>query len=96
MKVLVIYEWDIVSKPMLDKYLKYGKETREFFEKIFKENKVRTSMWAKGTGNIVWLLEFEDIDDFSKLWSNEKYQRSVVGISHFVDNMTMRVFHPAK
>jgi hypothetical protein len=99
MKTLVIYEFDVPNKgKMLDEYLEYtrSKEFREWMDKIQKAYNLKASGWANGTGKVIFMGEYENIDDFSKVWSNKEYQNKMAKISNLVHNMNMRIFYPAR
>ena len=53
------------------------------------------SVWADGTGHVIWLIEFEDMTAFGNLWSDPEFVEIRVKIFRRVDNPSYRILSEA-
>ena len=99
MAVVLSVEWDNAKDE--SRYNKYGEwsrsgHTRVFWEKKLEEGIVKNmSQWADNTGYIIFWAEFENMEAFAKLWSDEEFHKSWLEINPLVDNLRFRILRPS-
>ncbi len=97
MKVALLVEYDNAKDE--SRYKKYGEQSREgmpeWFKKLVEETNVKFSDWADNTGHIISWLEFENMEDFAKLWNNEEWHKWWLRRNPFVDNLRFRLLRPS-
>jgi len=71
--------------------------TRPYREKLVEEKgiKAKFSGWADCTGHIVVWWEFETMEDFAKMWNDEKWQQIWARWTYLVDNASIRLLRPS-
>ena len=98
MTVVLMREWDNPKDPERNrKRLKFSNEvSTPYWEKLFKEKgiKVKYGGWSDNTGHFISWVEFETMEDFAKMWEDERGQQISSRWSHFVDNMRIRLLRP--
>lgn len=97
MTVVLLWEWDNPKDEARNKKrLKFDREEgAPFWEKKRKEGiKLKMTSWSDNTGHIVGWMEFETMDDFSKLWEDKEWQQQVTKWSYLVDNVSVRLLRP--
>ena len=50
--------------------------------------------WAEQPGHPIWVREYESMEEFSKVWSDEEYQTEFIKIGRLVKNLRMRILRP--
>jgi hypothetical protein len=95
MKVLVMWEWDN-SKDVerLKKYYEYAQTYVEYVSGVDK-GICKRSTWVDGTGHHFQTLEFESMEDYTKVWSDDEYFSRFVRFCRLVDNARTHVLRPA-
>ena len=97
MKTLVIWEWDnFKDEETLKKYYEFlgahpGRARREALE----VKRTYSGYWSDGVGHRVNIEEYESMEEFSKLWSDEELQRILVKFGRLVKNLSIRILRPA-
>ena len=99
MSVVLLVEYDNPKDDERSKKMrKFGIEVMgPYWEKLVKEKdiKLEYSPWADNTGRTIRWIKFETMDDFAKMWDDERYQNINARWASFVDNMRIRLLRPA-
>ena len=78
MPVVLLVEWDNPKdEERNEKRHKYVREVvTPYTQQLRKEKdiKLESSDWSDNTGHIVDWTEFETMEDFAKMWNDERYQ----------------------
>ena len=66
---------------------------RPYWDKLLEKKniKVEPTGWAENTGHFVVLYNFETVEDFSKVWGDERWHQNVARWTYLVDNARMRL-----
>ena len=89
MKVLLLSTWNSpVSEERQKKWVEFDRKI--FYERNDKHN-VKTSHWTDGSGEYVYLMEFESYEHYAKWMDDEDIQNYVVEVFRYVDNVKFRV-----
>jgi len=92
MSAIMLMEWDNAKDERLKKYYERIPENQAFWQKKIEESVVkRTSSWSNGTGHVVGIIEFENMDGLSKLLSDQEYMEFTVKFFRNVDNGSIRI-----
>lgn len=98
MPVVYLLEWDNPKdEERNEKRLKYEKEIlTPYSRKLIKEKniKVESSDWSDNTGHVVGWLKFETMEDFAKMWNDERQQQMIARWAYLVDNVRTRLLRP--
>ena len=97
MAVLLLMEWDNpMDESLRKKRYKFNQEVGgPFWQKKIDEGFFKASQWSDNMGHIVGLLEFEDMDAFTKLWLDEGFQKWAIEMNYLVDNIRHRIMRPS-
>ena len=99
MPVVMLSEYDNPQDEERNKRKrKFSSEVmRPHWEKLLKEKgiKVESSGWSDNTGHMVFWNVFETMEDFAKIWEDEKWQQIRTRWPRFVDNLSYRLMRPA-
>ena len=99
MTVVLMGEWDNPKDLERNrKRLKYSNEVwRPYWEKLVKEKgiKFKSSSWSDNTGHIINWIEYETMEDFTKMWEDEGHQQRWAAWTYFVDNARIRLLRPS-
>ena len=98
METLVIFEWDT---PKDDKrwqeYWKHSQVSLPYFEKQQKDGNIKEySFWSDNTGHVVFLMFFENEENFAKVWGDEDFQKIASESNRLFDNARIRLMRPAR
>lgn len=80
-----------------NKKRKFGTEVmRPYWEKLVEEKGIKSEggNWSDNTGHIIGWYKFETMEDFSKMWDDERWQQMMARWTHFVDNASTRLLRP--
>ena len=93
MKTLVIMEWDnFKDEDRLKKYFDYiGTYPFRARREALEVKMVYSGGWSDGTGHMVLIEEYESMEEFSKLWSDEEHQRKMIKLGRLVKNLDIRI-----
>ena len=98
MPVVLMGEWDNPKdEERNEKRLKFGREVATpYWEKLVEEKgiKVKGGVWSDNTGHMIGWREFETMEDFSKMWEDERYQQMWAAWVYLVDNAKIRLLRP--
>ena len=50
--------------------------------------------WSDYPGWVMYVEEFESMEEFSKVWSNEEYQKEILKLRNHVKSFKMRIMRP--
>ena len=96
LNILVITEWETFKdEAKVKKYYEYL-ETEPFrvhMEAL--ESEVKDKGWSAAPGHIVRIQEYESMEEFSKLWSDEEYHKKLIKLNRLVKNLSIRILRPA-
>ena len=69
---------------------------RPYWDKMVEEKGIKFvgGSWSDNTGNIVHWSKFETIEDFSKMWDDERWQQLRARWAFFVDDLSIRLLRP--
>ena len=98
MKVLVIWEWEnFKDEEKLKKYYEFNTKTFQPFLQKKHEGVKRKSLggWVEQPGCVVDMTEYESMEEFSKIWSDEEVQRELINFGRLVKNLKMRILRPS-
>ena len=90
-------EWDVPKKgERLDAYWSFMKEKLSPLKQIQIDLNLgeRDTIFGDNTGHMVRLLEFENIEDFGKLWNEPEFQKVWGRFALIVDNLSYRLCRP--
>ena len=89
MKVLLLSTWDI---PKSDEGQKKWQEfDRSIWYKRLEKYKVKASSWIDGSGDYVYLMEFESFEHYAKFMDDKELQNYIVEHCRIIENVKMRV-----
>ena len=93
MKTLVIMEWDnFKDEDKLKKYFDYiGTYPFRARREALEVKRVYSGGWSDGTGHMVLIEEYESMEEFSRLWSDEEHQRKLIRLGRLVKNLSIRI-----
>jgi len=97
MPVVMMIEFTNPKEPERNKK-RYDLE-KKFFEPYL-ENKRKEGVkwkaedWTDGSGWYVAWFEFETMEDFSKIWEDEEFQKMFTRFSFLVDDCKVRILRP--
>ena len=96
MKILVITEWETFKdEAKVKKYYEYM-ETEPFrAHREALESEVKHKAWSAAPGHLVMIEEYESMEEFSKLWSDEEYHKKMIKLRRLVKNLSIRILRPA-
>jgi len=97
LEVITFAEWDIPKdEERRKKYVEYMGDTAAI-ERFLKMGVIkRHRAWTDGTGgHIMFIAEFESMEDFAKLWDDLEYHRRHARFYRIVDNFKMQICRPA-
>ena len=98
MPVVGIVEWDNPKdRDRNEKRLKFGSEVMmPYWEKLVKEKgiKFKGGAWSDNTGHMINWTEFETMEDFSKMWEDERWQQMRGQWAYLADNVRIRLLRP--
>ena len=97
MTVGILWEWDNPKDEERNrKRLEKSQEVNEYFYKIAKEREIKAkySVWADGTGHVMFWGEYENFDEVAKWWEDEQFQRLFAELGMYVDNFNIRWLRP--
>ena len=57
--------------------------------------KFKGSAWSDNTGHMVGWAEFETMEDFSKMWEDERNQQMWAAWVYLVDSARIRLLRPS-
>ena len=99
MPVALLVEADYPKDEERDeKRVKFSKEVLfPHYEKMVEEKGIKTklSQWSDNTGHMVALWEFETMEEFAKMWNDERWQQIWGRWTFLVDNARIRLLRPA-
>jgi len=98
MPVVLLLEWDNPKDEARNEKRRKFEEVITSYRKTLVEEKgikLKFSGWADGTGHIVTWWEFETMEDFAKMWNDEKWQQMIARWTYLVDNASVRLLRPA-
>ena len=99
MPVVLLIEWDNPKdEERNEKRLKYGREVlTPYWEKMKKEKdiKVESSDWSDNTGHMISWSKFETMEDFAKMWNDERWQQMWARWAYLSDNVKNRLLRPS-
>jgi len=99
MPVVLLVEWDNPKdEERNEKRHKYVREVVEpYSNKLIHQNgiKVDSSDWADNTGHIVDWTIYETMEDFAKMWNDERYQQIWARWTSLVYNVRIRLLRPS-
>ena len=99
MPVVLLVEWDNPKCEERNKErLKFQREVwGPYGKKLFEDKgiKEKRSFWADNTGHIVVWREFDSMEDFTKMWEDERNQQMWSRWTHFADNIRYRLLRPS-
>jgi hypothetical protein len=72
MTALVIREWDVPKEE--DRLKKYYTPSEVNWRDFMKKYKVKMTQWSQGIGHLVFLEEYERLDEFAKAWNDSEYK----------------------
>ena len=90
-------EWDVPDKgEKSEAYWKFMKEKLSPLKQIQIDLNLgeRDTIFGDNTGHMVRLLEFENIEDFSKLWNEPEFHKVWAEFAQIVDNLSYRLGRP--
>ena len=99
MSVILMLEW--TNAKDISRFKKYGEFSRSgrgaaYWQKKKDEGIVKNfSNWADNSGYLIFWVEFENIDDFAKLWADEEYHKLFLDWNPLVDNLRFRLLRTA-
>jgi hypothetical protein len=96
--VYLLWEWENAKEEERTKMRRnhYVEVLRPYYEKKRSEGVDWESLdLTDGTGRMVRLDKFDDIDDFDKIWNDEEWQKACARYSYFVDNIRVRILRPS-
>jgi len=50
--------------------------------------------WSDNPGWVLWIAEFESMEEFSKVWSNEEYQKEILKLRNHLKSFKMKIMRP--
>jgi hypothetical protein len=77
------------------KYYEYLNTFRSLYEK--KHEGVEYEFlggWSDNPGCVMYVYEYESVEEFSKVWSDEEYQQELVKLRNHCDALKIRVMRP--
>jgi len=97
METCMMIEWDT---PKDDKrwkeYWEHSEKTIPYLEKMHKEGAIKQySFWSDNTGHVVFLIFFDNEQNFAKVWGDEKFQKLASASNRSFDNARVRLMRPA-
>jgi len=99
MPVVFMREWDNPKdEERNEKRRKYGREVwNPYWKKLVEEKgiKAKGSIWVDNTGHVVVWGEYETMEDFSKMWEDERLQQMWSQQAYFADNVRHRLLRPS-
>jgi hypothetical protein len=96
MAVAYMMEWDNPKdEERFRKYMKLGKEMSSHIEEMQKKGLCKFSNWIDDTEHVISWLEFKDIDDFGKMWTDKEYSNLMAKWRPNVDNLRVRLLRRA-
>ena len=54
----------------------------------------RLGGWSATAGKVVWVSEYESMEEFSKVWSDEEYQKGLVELRNHVKGYKTMIMRP--
>jgi hypothetical protein len=98
MSIVLLSEADYPKDEERDKKrVKFSRDVLfPYYEKMVKEKgiKVKFSLWVDNTGHLVSWSEFETMEDFAKMWNDERWQHIMARRARLVDNVSFRLLRP--
>ena len=98
MPLVLLLEWDNPKdEERNEKRLKFANEVwTPYSQKLMKEKdvKVESSVWSDNTGHMVQWIKFETMEDFAKMWNDERQQQMIARWAYLVDNVRIRLLRP--
>ena len=79
------------------KRLKFTREVfGPYWKKLVEEKGIKeeSSNWSDNTGRHVSWVRFETMEDFAKMWNDERWQQMMARWVYFVDNVRIRLLRP--
>ena len=99
MTVVLLMEWDNPKCEERNRErLKFQSEVwSPYWKKLIEEKgiKVKSSVWSDNTGHIVVWREFDSLEDFAKIYEDERAQQIMSRWTHFADNIRWRLLRPS-
>ena len=99
MKVVVLWEWDNPKDEARDKKRReFGTEVlTPYWRKLVEEKGIKSKgdWWSDNTGHMVSWFEFETLEDFAKMWNDERFQQIWARLAFLVDNARIRLLRQA-
>jgi uncharacterized protein (DUF1330 family) len=69
-------------------------EWQPYAEGLQEQGFVKTTGWTDGTGRMMGLWEFEDMEALAKLWNDEQFHRHNVRRNELVDDIKISLCRP--
>jgi len=93
---VLMMEWDNPKEEArLKEYREYTRESLSSWDRRVKEGIVKSyGSWTDGSGHMIFWVEFENVERFSKLWSDKEYQMSTTRFHPLADNVRIRLLRP--
>jgi quinol monooxygenase YgiN len=93
---LVIIEWQTFKdEAKVKKYYEYLKTEPFRAHREALESEVKSRGWSAAPGHLVLIEEYESMEEFSKIWSDEEYQKKLIKLNRLVKNLSIRILRPA-
>ena len=94
MPVIMMYEWNNPKEP--ERRRKSYDIANKIFLPYYKNKQKEGVKWkgedyTDGTNTIVGIFEFETMEDFSKIWGDEEFQKMFTRWTYYVDNCKVRI-----
>jgi len=94
--VLLLEQDDPKDEARNKKRLKYSREVEWPYHEKKREEGVKWEItgWSDNTGHIVGWWEFETMEDFAKIWTDEEFQQIMARHAYLADNISFRLLRP--
>jgi len=94
MPVIMMYEFSHPKEP--ERRRKGYDIAYKIFEPYYHNKQKEGVKWkaedyTDGTNTIIGIFEFETLEDFSKIWGDEEFQKIFSRWTYYVDNCTVRI-----
>jgi hypothetical protein len=50
--------------------------------------------WSDRPGNVMYVVEYESMEEFSKVWSDEEFQKGLLILRNNLKSFNMRIMRP--
>ena len=96
-KPIYILEYDNAKdQERFEKYIEFIREEwLPYVNKLQEDGVCKRSAFADNTGHIIGIYEFDDLEAFSKVWNDDKWQQLMIRYGQMVDNARTRLCRPS-